>query len=280
MASTRTGVIVIAALALAASAGVMANAARTHSGVFARSGPQALAAGALPLDAPLPDRVPPGVTLAIGDPMTQRVLEHTGWIKELPFKIRWAEIAGGPAVTEAFHARALDVGSAADIPPIRAVWVGMPVKMIAIRFREDPANHPLFKLATAPGSNIRTLADLRGKRIAYSPGQVQGEIVLRSLQAAGLSPADVKLVELPSTGADLYINALVGGMVDVAPIGVGPAALHYVQNYGGQGARLVAHSGVRDDLVDLYVRNETLQDHGKAAALKVYVRYLSSTLGS
>ena len=271
MASTRAGVTLILAASLAASALVLAVAAGAHRGVFARAD-QAQAAVGLPLDAPLPDRVPPGVTLTIGDPMTQKVLEHNGWIRDLPFTIKWAQISGGPAVTEAFHARALDVGSAADIPPIHAVWVGMPVKMIAIRLRQDPVAHPLYMLAVAPGANVRTLADLKGKRIAFSPGQVQGEVVLRSLEAAGLTRKDVTLVELPSTSADLYINALVGHMVDVAPIAPGPASRHFIENYGPQGARLIRHSDVRDDLVDLYVRDETLEDPGKAAALKAYVK--------
>jgi sulfonate transport system substrate-binding protein len=274
MASTRTGVLAIVGAALALSGGVLLDAARSHRGVFASASADQTASGPrLALDAPLPDRVPPGVTLTIGDPITRRVLEHTGWIKELPFKVRWAEITGGPAVTEAFHARALDVGLAADIPPIHAVWVGMPVKIIAVRLRKDPEAHPLYQLAVAPGSDVRALADLRGKRIAYSPGQVQGEVVLRSLEAAHLTQADVKLVELPSTGADLYINALIGGLVDVAPIAPGPAAQHYVDAYGAKGARLIPHSAARDDLVDLYVRDETLQEPAKAAALRVYVKY-------
>ena len=273
MASTRTGIAVILSLALAASAAVLADAARAHRGVFARAGDaDGPAVGRLALDAPIPDSVPPGVTLTIGDPMTQRVLEYTGWDKGLPFRIHWAQISGGPAVTEAFHAKALDVGSAADIPPIHAIWVGIPVKIIAVRLRQDPQAHPLYELAVAPHADVRTLAALRGKRIAFSPGQVQGEVVLRSLEAAHLTRADVKLVELPSTGADLYINALVGGLVDVAPIAPGPAARHYVQNYGAEGARLIPHSAVRDDLVDLYVRTETLEDPGKAAALRAYVK--------
>jgi sulfonate transport system substrate-binding protein len=272
VASTRTGVVVIMGLALAAAGGVMLAAAHAHRGVFAQATDATLPAGSLALDAPIPDRVPPGVTLTIGDPMTQRVLEHTGWIRELPFKVQWAEIAGGPAVTEAFHARALDVGVAADMPPIHATWVGIPVKVIAVRFRKEPERHPSFVLAVAPGSNIHTLADLRGKRIAFSPGQVQGEIVLRSLEAAHLTRRDVTLVELPSTGADLYINALVGGMVDAAPIGAGAAAWRYVDAYRGQGARLIAHAPARDDLVDLYVRSDTLRDPAKAAALRAYVR--------
>ncbi|HLZ85373.1 MAG TPA: ABC transporter substrate-binding protein [Caulobacteraceae bacterium] len=273
MASTRAGVAAIVAAALIATGGVMLDAAHAHRGVFAHAAmgepaPQ----GGLALDAPIPEKVPAGVELTIGDPMTQHVLEHTGWIRELPFRIRWAQIAGGPAVTEAFHARALDVGLAADIPPIHATWVGIPVKIIAVRLRKDPERHPAFVLAVAPGSGIRTLADLRGRRIAFSPGQVQGEIVLRSLEAAHLTRRDVTLVELPSTGADLYLNALVGRVVDAAPIGAGAAAWRYAEAYGGQGARLIPHGPTRDDLVYLYVRTEILRDPGKAAALRAYVR--------
>ena len=273
MASTGAGVAAIVAAALIAAGGVMLAAAQAHRGVFADAAADTLSRPeGLALDAPIPDKVPPGVELTIGDPMTQHVLEHTGWIRELPFRVRWAQIAGGPAVTEAFHARALDVGIAADIPPIHATWVGIPVKIIAVRLRKDPERHPAFVLAVAPGSGIRTLADLRGKRIAFSPGQVQGEIVLRSLEAAHLTRRDVTLVELPSTGADLYINALVGRVVDAAPIGAGAAAWRYAEAYGGQGARLIPHGPTRDDLVYLYVRTDTLRDPGKAAALRAYVR--------
>ena len=273
MASTRKGIAIIVGVALAASAGVLGWAAQTRHGVFAAAGDaDDTGHGRLALDAPIPDQVPPGVKLIIGDPTTEQVLKHTGWDKDLSFQVQWAEISGGPAVTEAFHARALDVGSAANMPPIHAIWVGIPVKMIAVRFRQDPQEHPVFVLAVAPHSGVRSLADLRGKRIAFSPGQVQGEIVLRSLEAAHLTPRDVTLVELPSSGGDLYINALIGGLVDVAPIGAGAAARRYVANYGSQGAALVRHSAVRDDLGDLYVRTETLQDPGKAAALKQYLK--------
>jgi sulfonate transport system substrate-binding protein len=274
MASTRTGMVIIVGAALLASGGVLANAARLRAGVFAAP---AAAAGATgggpPIAQPLGDRVPPGVTLVIGDPMTEQVLKYTGWDKALPFKVRWARITGGPAVTEAFHARALDVGAAANMPPIHSAWVGLPAKMIAVKFRQDAEAHPVWRLAVAPGSNIRSLADLKGKRIAFSPGQVQGEVVLRSLEAAHLTQQDVKLVELPSPNPDLYLNALVGGMIDAAPIAPGPAAEHYVDHYGAKGAALIDHGPMRDDLSDLFVLTDTLKDPAKAAALKVYIRY-------
>jgi sulfonate transport system substrate-binding protein len=233
--------------------------------------PRASGSGArLPLDAPLPQSVPPGVTLTIGDPMTEAVMAHEGW--KAPFAIKWARLTGGPAVTEAFHAKVLDVGLGVHIPPIHAVWVGMPVKIIAVTGRADPAGHPLYEIASAPGSGIASLADLKGKRIAFSPGQVQGEVVLRALAAEHLTRQDVTLVELPSTSADVYINALIGGLVDAAPLAPGAAARHYLDNWGAKGARLFPHPAFRDDLINLYVRDETLADPAKAAALRAYVQ--------
>jgi sulfonate transport system substrate-binding protein len=267
MASRRVGML---ALALLGASGALSVYGAVRGPVDLSGSPRP--AHTLTLDAPLPTRIPPGTKLVIGDPTAEQVLKHTGWLKDLPFQIQWAEIAGGPAVTEAFHAKALDVGSGANIPPIHAVWVGMPVKMIAVRFREDPLTHPSFVLAVAPKAKIATLADLRGKRIAYSPGQVQGEIVIRTLRSQGLSPADVKLVELPSTSADVYINALLGGAIDVAPLGAGPPVKRYIERFGQDGAHILRHSPEPDDLVTLYVRDETLADPAKAAALRAYVK--------
>ena len=263
MPSTRNGAVVIASVAIATAAAIAVIAGPRKADVTV---------GGLALDAPLPAGAPPpGVTLTIGDPTTEHVLEHTGWIRELPFQVKWAKITGGPAVTEAFHAKALDVGSAADMPPVHATWVGIPIKIIAVRQRLDPLGHPLYELGIAPRSGIRTLADLRGKKIAFSPGQVQGEVVLRTLQAQGLSAKDVTLVELPSTGGDLYVNALAGGVVDVAPIAAGTQSKRYLEKFGSDGALVLPHPPFRDDLTVLYVRQETLRDPAKAAALRSYV---------
>lgn len=263
MPKHRTGVIALALLGASAALSVFAAAREPVT--------SAIAAGGLALDAPLPGHVPKGTTIVIGDPTTEAVLKHTGWATDLPFSIRWAEITGGPGVTEAFHAKVLDGGSAMNIPPIHATWVGIPVKMIAVRQRSDWRDHPTFQLAIAPRAGITTLADLRGKRIAYSPGQAQGELVLKILQSQGLSPKDVTLVEAPSTSADTYINALVGGLVDAAPIGAGAATKRYLDNYAGDGAKVLRH-GQRDDFQTIYVREEVLRDPAKAAALRQYVQ--------
>jgi len=222
----------------------------------------------LSLDAALPTQVPSGTKITVGDPVTQKALELSGEIDNLKH-VEWANISGGPQTTEAFRAGALDVGSVAEIPPINATWTGLQVKIVASKFRLDPLHHPIYEFGIAPGVAVRTIADLRGKKIAYSPGQAQGALVLKVLQKAGLAKDDVSLVELPSTG-DIYLNALSSHQVDVAPIG-GVSIKRYLTKYASDGATTIQH-GLRDDPSHLYALQSSLQDPAKAAAIRELVQ--------
>ncbi|WEF25592.1 ABC transporter substrate-binding protein [Paracoccus sp. S3-43] len=220
---------------------------------------------------PLLDEVPPGTVLRIGDPVTQKALEISGLIDELSFEVEWANISGGPQGSEAFRAKALDVSTVAEIPSIHATWTDLPVRNIAYREREDPIAHPVYRFGVTPalGDQIDGLEDFKGRRVAYSPGQAQGALVLRALEAAGLTRDDVTLVELPSTG-DVYPVALAAGQVDIAPLG-GVNIARYLSQYGDDGARTIDH-GLRDDPSHLWAPQEVLDDPAKAAALAEYVR--------
>jgi sulfonate transport system substrate-binding protein len=226
------------------------------------------AAGKLSLDAPLPTTVPDGAKIVVGDPATEVALKLSGQIDKVSKFVQFANLSGGPQTTEAFRAHALDLGSVAEIPPIHATWTGLHVKIVASKFRQDPINHPIYKLGIAPGVSVKTLGDLRGKKIAYSPGQAQGALVLKVLQKAGLTKEDVKLVELPSTG-DVYAQSLAAKQVDVAPIG-GVQIKRYLAKYGKDGASTIDH-GLRDDAGHLYGPVESLEDPAKAAAIRAYV---------
>lgn len=241
---------------------------------FAPAWRPAEATAGLPLTAPLPDRVPPGVVLRVGDPVTRWVFEHNGWERQLPFRIEWAEITGGPDVTEAFHAGVLDVGFGASVPPIHAVWTGIPVRIVAFREYADRARRQAYVFGIAPNANIKTLSDLRGKRIAFSPSQVQAQVVIQTLKAVGIRRADVTLVELPSSiGGDVYTNALASGAVDAAPIRADIVTQRYIRDFGERGAHVLQHPPFRDDGANVYVPERALANPGKAAALRVFVRY-------
>lgn len=221
------------------------------------------------VSAKIPAKVDPDTTLTIGAPDTQVALKLSGQLDKLPFKVKWANIGGGPQCSEAFRAHSLDVCSAAEIPSIHAHWSGLDTKLVAAKFREDPLKHPTYEIGIAPGADIDTLKDLRGKKIAYSPGQAQGALVLRILAKAGLAKDDVELVELPSTG-DVYPSALGNGQVDAAPLG-GVNIKRYPAKYGKDGAKTIQH-GLRDDPGHLWVPTESVKDGKKAAAIREFVK--------
>lgn len=222
----------------------------------------------LALTAAVPDQPADGTVLRVGDPATQTALELSGLDEELDVDVEWANISGGPKTLEAFRADAIDVGGVADIPPLFAHWTGTDVRIVAARETVDPLEHATYELGVAPGAGVKSLADLAGKKIAYSPGQAQGAVVLRVLDKAGLTKDDVELVEMTSVD-DSYVNALGSKQVDVAPLGQALVET-YLAKYERDGAATVS-PGVRDDSWTLYAPTEVLQDADKAAALKEYV---------
>jgi sulfonate transport system substrate-binding protein len=222
----------------------------------------------LSLTAAVPDKVPDGTVLRVGDPMTQTTLEASGLDDELGIDVQWANISGGPKTLEAFRADAIDVGAVADIPPLFAQWTGTDIKIVAARTTVEPLTHPTYELGIAPGADVSDLGDLAGKKIAYSPGQAQGALVLRVLKKEGLTQDDVDLVEMTSVD-DSFVNALGSGQVDVAPLGQA-LVKSYLAKYRSDGGSTIS-PGVRDDAWTLYAPTDVLQDADKAAALKKYV---------
>jgi sulfonate transport system substrate-binding protein len=222
----------------------------------------------LELTAALPDKPADGTVLRVGDPATQVALETSGAIDDLDVDIEWANITGGPKTLEAFRADAIDIGSVADIPPLFAHWTGTDVRIVAARETVDPQDHPTYELGVAPGVDVKSIDDLKGKKIAYSPGQAQGALVLNVLREAGLTQDDVELVEMQSVD-DAFSVALAGKQVDVAPLGQ-TLVKTYLAKYERDGATTIP-SGVRDDAWTLYAPTSVLEDADKAAAIKEYV---------
>ena len=222
----------------------------------------------LALSAALPDEPADGTVLRVGDPATQVALETSGLIDDLDVEVEWANISGGPKTLEAFRADAIDIGSVADIPPLFAHWTGTDVRIVAARETVDPEEHPTYALGVAPGVDVSSIEDLKGKKIAYSPGQAQGALVLNVLREAGLTQDDVEFVEMQSVD-DAFSVALAGKQVDVAPLGQ-TLAKTYLAKYAVDGATTI-DPGVRDDAWTLYTPTTVLEDADKAAAIKEYV---------
>ncbi|MGV9642743.1 ABC transporter substrate-binding protein [Streptomyces sp. NPDC003514] len=216
--------------------------------------------------APLAATVPAGTSLKIASYQnTQQLQFKLAKLGDPPFEVGgWLNIGAGPDVINAFRSGSLDVANNAGIPPIQAHYQGLDAKIVAINITRKPN----YLFATKPGSDIRTVADFKGRRLAFSQGQAQGVVLLRALKKAGVKYDDVELVPLTS---NQFLTALQSGQVDIAPLANSQAPA-YLKQYEGKGARTVV-TDVVDLLSLLWAPVSVLNDKAKAAAVAAYIPY-------
>ena len=214
---------------------------------------------------PLADKVPAGTSLKIASYLGTQQLQFKLAELELPFKVSsWVNIGAGPDVINAFRAKSLDLANNAGIPPIQAHYQGFDAKIVAINITRKPN----YLFATKPGSDIRSVEDFKGKKLAFSQGQAQGVVLLRALKKAGLKYDEVDLVPLTS---NQFLTALQSGQVDIAPLG-NTQAPAYLAQYESKGAHVIT-TDVVDLLNLLWAPTSVLNDSAKAAAVAAYIPY-------
>ncbi|MFJ8020151.1 ABC transporter substrate-binding protein [Streptomyces sp. NPDC096311] len=216
------------------------------------------------LSAPLSAKVPSGTSLKIASYQNVQQLQFKlAGLTDLPFTVSsWVNTGAGPDVINAFRAKSLDVANNAGIPPIQAHYQGYGAKIVAINVTRKPN----YLFATKPGSDIHTIADFKGKKLAFSQGQAQGVVLLRALKQAGLAYDEVKLVPLTS---NQFFTALQSGQVDIAPLANSQAPA-YLKQYESKGARAIT-TDVVDLLNLLWAPTSVLADPAKAAAVAAYI---------
>ncbi len=116
----------------------------------------------------------------------------------LGYRVTWSEFPAGPQLLEALNAGAVDFGSTGEAPPVFAQAAsGSRLSYIA---HEPPA--PLGEAILVPkNSQVKTVADLKGKKIALNKGSNVHFFLVRALQNAGLAYTDVQTVFLPPADA-------------------------------------------------------------------------------
>ncbi len=119
--------------------------------------------------------------------------------------VKWVEFQFGPPMLEALGAGAVDVGSVGDTPPIFAQAGGSNLVYAAAT---PSAQHAVLVPA---GSTIRTLADLKGKRVAFGKGSSAHNVAIKALALGGLTLNDVTPTYLAPADATAAFN---GGNID------------------------------------------------------------------
>jgi sulfonate transport system substrate-binding protein len=111
--------------------------------------------------------------------------------------IKWTEFTAGPVQLEALNVGSIDFGDVGEAPPIFAQAAGAPLAYVAATVPRPKAEGVLLP----KGSPIRSVADLKGKKIALNKGSNVHYFLVKLLEKHGLKYADVNVVFLPPADA-------------------------------------------------------------------------------
>ena len=111
--------------------------------------------------------------------------------------VTWVEFPAGPPLLEALNAGAIDFGATGDTPPIFAQAAGAALLYVGAQ----PVRGDNQAIIVRDGGPVRTLADLRGRRVAYTRGSSAHNVVVKALGRAGLVPSDIQSVPLQPADA-------------------------------------------------------------------------------
>lgn len=120
--------------------------------------------------------------------------------------IKWIEFTSGPPLLEAMSTGNVDLGSVGDTPPIFAQAAGANILYVAGSSITNGQG-----ILVPENSGIRTTADLKGKRIGFTKGSSAHNVVIATLEKAGLAWVDITPVYLTPPDA---VPAFANGSVD------------------------------------------------------------------
>lgn len=111
--------------------------------------------------------------------------------------VKWVEFPAGPQLLEGLNVGSIDVGFVGEAPPIFAQAAGANFVYIG----NDPAAPRAEAIVVPKDSPIRSVADLKGKKVALNRGSNVHYLLVKLLEKHGLKYADVQPIFLPPADA-------------------------------------------------------------------------------
>lgn len=117
-------------------------------------------------------------------------------------EVKWIEFSSGPPMMEAMNVGSVDYGAVGDSPPVFAQAAGAAIVYAA--------GQPITNgqgILVPKDSPIRSIVDLKGKRVGFTKGSSAHNIVVQTLEKAGLTYADITPVYLtPPDAGPAFAN--------------------------------------------------------------------------
>jgi sulfonate transport system substrate-binding protein len=209
---------------------------------------------------------PSGVTLAVGDQgqYLETVLRASGELDDVPYQVDFKSFLSGPLLVQGFNADQIDIGMLGDTPASGAVGAHVPVKAVAVSEYQGPVS----SLVARPG--IKSIAQLKGKKVAYTTGTAQHALALRAFKSAGLQAKDVEQVDVTLQQLGTVLEA---GQADASVLSPADRIRYLAQH---PDAKSLADNSTLKPATYLYVlaTDDALHDKGKSAAVADFTQRL------
>ncbi|HEX6703707.1 MAG TPA: sulfonate ABC transporter substrate-binding protein [Albitalea sp.] len=115
----------------------------------------------------------------------------------LGIAVQWTEFPAGPQLLEGLNVGSIDFGTVGEAPPIFAQAAGADLVYVA---NQPPA--PAGEAIVVPkDSPLKSVADLKGKKVVLNKGSNVHYLLVKALEKAGLRYTDVQTVFLPPADA-------------------------------------------------------------------------------
>ena len=111
--------------------------------------------------------------------------------------VKWIEFPAGPQLLEGLNVGSIDIGNTGEAPPIFAQAAGADLVYVA----NQPPAPTGEAIVVAKDSPIRTVADLKGRKVALNKGSNVHYLLVKALEKAGLKYGDIQPVFLPPADA-------------------------------------------------------------------------------
>lgn len=111
--------------------------------------------------------------------------------------VKWTEFPAGPVLLEGLNVGSIDFGTVGEAPPIFAQAAGANLVYVG----HEPPSPASEAIVVPKGSPLRTLADLKGKKVALNKGSNVHYLLVKALEKAGIAYKDVQTVFLPPADA-------------------------------------------------------------------------------
>lgn len=115
----------------------------------------------------------------------------------LGVSLKWVEFPAGPQLLEGLNVGSVDVGYVGEAPPIFAQAAGARFVYIG----NDPAAPQAEALLVPKNSPLKTVAELKGKKVALNKGSNVHYLLVKLLEKNGLKYSDIQPVFLPPADA-------------------------------------------------------------------------------